>query len=165
MPFRQQLLKWVGNKQRHAHAIVQHLPARWGTYFEPFLGSGAVLATLQPPRAVASDSFAPLMEIWQALATSPEALKAWYAKRWKQAAQGDKVGTYERIRASYNAQAQRSGSGVLVPRQLRRSGPVPASRRCNVNPLRTASADRTRSLCRARRRVAPPHGRGGTALL
>jgi len=55
-PFRLQLLKWVGSKQRFAHQIVRHFPARFGTYFEPFLGSGAVLGTLRPARAVASDA-------------------------------------------------------------------------------------------------------------
>ena len=45
-----QLLKWIGNKQRFAQGIIAHLPARFGTYFEPFLGSGAVLAALAPRR-------------------------------------------------------------------------------------------------------------------
>ena len=66
-PFKTQLLKWVGSKQRFAHEIVAHFPATMGTYFEPFLGSGAVLATLAPTVAVASDVFAPLMEIWRTL--------------------------------------------------------------------------------------------------
>jgi DNA adenine methylase len=102
-PFRLQLLKWVGSKQRLAHQIVRHFPARFGTYFEPFLGSGAVLGTLRPDRAVASDAFAPLMEIWLALRHAPETLKQWYADRWAQMARGDKVRQYERIKAAYNA--------------------------------------------------------------
>lgn len=102
-PFRQQLLKWVGNKQRFADAIVGYFPEEFGTFYEPFLGSGAVLATLRPARAVAADAFAPLMEIWQTLRDSPETLKGWYAERWAQIAAGDKARAYERIRASYNA--------------------------------------------------------------
>ena len=102
-PFRLQLLKWVGNKQRFAHQIVQHFPGRFGTYFEPFLGSGAVLGTLRPTRAVASDAFPPLMEIWLAVRDAPETLKQWYAARWAQMARGDKVRQYERIKAAYNA--------------------------------------------------------------
>jgi DNA adenine methylase len=47
-PFKRQLLKWIGNKQRFAAEIVSHFPSRIGTYFEPFLGSGAVLGTLSP---------------------------------------------------------------------------------------------------------------------
>src|SRR4051812_44371316 len=45
-PFTKQLLKWIGNKQRFAHEIVSYLPDEFGTYYEPFIGSGAVLATL-----------------------------------------------------------------------------------------------------------------------
>src|SRR5262249_31693452 len=53
-PFRQQLLKWIGSKQRFAHEIVSLFP-RFRRYWEPFLGSGAVLGTLAPKQAVASD--------------------------------------------------------------------------------------------------------------
>src|SRR3989442_1542017 len=63
-PFKTQLLKWIGNKQRFAHEIIQYFPPTFGTYFEPFLGSGAVLGTLVPQRAVASDALEPLVEIW-----------------------------------------------------------------------------------------------------
>ncbi|NHC46135.1 DNA adenine methylase [Motilibacter aurantiacus] len=104
-PLRAQLLKWVGNKQRFAHEIAAQLPALGdGTYFEPFLGSGAVLATLAPPRAVASDAFGPLVGIWQALAADPEALKGWYADRWQRCTEApDRVTAYEEIKAAYNA--------------------------------------------------------------
>lgn len=102
-PFRSQLLKWVGNKQRFAHEIVAHFPARFGTYFEPFLGSGGVLATLAPRRAVGSDAFGPLVEIWRALHDEPEALVRWYAERRAAMMGGEKVEQYERIKADYNA--------------------------------------------------------------
>ena len=36
-PFKTQLLKWVGNKQRFAHEIIGYFPNQFGTYFEPFL--------------------------------------------------------------------------------------------------------------------------------
>ncbi len=58
-PFKPQLLKWIGNKQRFAHEIASYFPERFGTYHEPFLGSGAVLATLAPQRGFASDVFPP----------------------------------------------------------------------------------------------------------
>ena len=32
-PFRKQLLKWVGNKQRFAHEIASYFPSNFGTYF------------------------------------------------------------------------------------------------------------------------------------
>lgn len=41
-----QLLKWVGNKHKFAEEIVSYMPDEIETYYEPFLGSGAVLGTL-----------------------------------------------------------------------------------------------------------------------
>ena len=99
-----QLLKWVGNKQRFAHEIVSYFPHKYGTYYEPFLGSGAVLGTLAPKRAIGSDVFAPLIEIWQTLHDDPATLKTWYAERWRALMAGEKIEQYERIKAAYNAQ-------------------------------------------------------------
>ncbi len=100
---RGQLLKWIGNKQRFAERITSFFPSRFGCYYEPFLGSGAVLATLAPTKAVASDVFAPLIEIWQALREQPETLKGWYQERYELFTAGEKVAGYERIKADYNA--------------------------------------------------------------
>jgi len=102
-PFRAQLLKWIGNKQRQASAIIQHFPNRFGTYFEPFLGSGGVLGVLAPERAVASDSFLPLMEIWQLLHGDKERLKRHYADRFALVQAMGKEKCYEQILARYNA--------------------------------------------------------------
>ena len=102
-PFKTQLLKWVGNKQRFAHEIVAYLPKDYGTYFEPFLGAGGVMATLQPSRALGSDSFAPLIEIWQKLHDDPEGLIDWYRTRYNQFLSGAPTQVYETIKARYNA--------------------------------------------------------------
>jgi|HubBroStandDraft_5_1064220.scaffolds.fasta_scaffold02506_7 DNA adenine methylase len=97
------LLKWIGNKQRFASRIVNYFPSTFGTYYEPFIGSGAVLATLAPKRAIASDSFRPLIEIWQRVRDDPETVKTWYAERFKYAQDGNYREQYESIKASYNA--------------------------------------------------------------
>lgn len=101
-PLRQGLLKWVGNKQRSAAEIVSYFPERIGTYYEPFVGSAAVLATLHPERALASDVFEPVVEIWRVLRASPSLLKAWYEERWTEYSSGDRLAAYERIRGRYN---------------------------------------------------------------
>lgn len=101
-PFKLQLLKWVGNKQRFAHEIISYFPEQFDTYFEPFLGSGAVLATLAPRKAIASDVFLPLIQIFQTLQESPGRLKRWYAENWHFLMGGDKKERYEQIKASYN---------------------------------------------------------------
>lgn len=100
---KKQLLKWIGNKQRFAHEIVSYFPSEFHTYYEPFLGSGAVLGTLAPERAIGSDLFKPLIDIWQTLREDPETLKKWYAERWQLMTHGDKVKEYEKVKAMYNA--------------------------------------------------------------
>jgi len=101
-PFNISLLKWIGSKQRVAHQIISYFPLDYGTYYEPFLGSGGILGTLIPENAVASDTFAPLIQIWQTLKKSPEKVKEWYRERWEQMSKGSKVEVYEQIKASYN---------------------------------------------------------------
>ena len=101
--FNSQLLKWIGNKQRFADEIISYFPKSFGTYFEPFLGSGGVLGTLAPNAAVATDCFPPLIEIWQTLHESPATLKRWYTTRWNRMMAGNKVSEYENVKASYNS--------------------------------------------------------------
>jgi DNA adenine methylase len=102
-PLKTQLLKWVGNKQRFASEIVSYFPFSFNKYLEPFLGSGAVLATLSPNNAIGSDIFRPLMEIWMTLSSSPDTLVQWYKERWDYMMSTDKVEAYEKIKSSYNS--------------------------------------------------------------
>ncbi len=103
-PFKTQLLKWIGNKQRFAHEIIGFFPERFGTYLEPFLGSAAVLGTLMPKRALGSDAFGPLVGIWRTLKAEPELLVSWYAKRIAMRHELGKQRAYDNVLASYNAQ-------------------------------------------------------------
>lgn len=102
-PFKQQLLKWIGNKQRFAHEIADFFPEKIGTYFEPFLGSGAVLGTAIPRQALGSDIFSPLIEIWRTLKKNPELLVSWYDQRYTLHRQIGKKIAYDEILESYNA--------------------------------------------------------------
>ncbi|NJK90696.1 MAG: DNA adenine methylase [Blastochloris sp.] len=102
-PFKTQLLKWIGNKQRFAHEIASFFPKNIRVYREPFFGSGAVLAALQPPRAVASDVFRPLVDIWKTLHDDPETLVSWYHDRFEQYHRLGVPEGYNSIRDSYNA--------------------------------------------------------------
>jgi DNA adenine methylase len=102
-PFRAQLLKWVGNKQTQAEAIIGYFPQEFATYFEPFLGSGGVLGVLSPARALASDGFLPLIEIWRCLASDRDTLKMQYAERFALMTTLGKRQAYERVLQDYNA--------------------------------------------------------------
>jgi DNA adenine methylase len=103
LPFHTQLLKWIGNKQKQAAAIIDFFPADYGTYFEPFLGSGGVLGVLAPRRGLASDGFLPLMEIWRTLKEDAAALKRHYTERHALIGVIGKKAAYDRIRGAYNA--------------------------------------------------------------
>ena len=110
-PFTSQLLKWIGNKQRVAREIISFFPEHFGTYYEPFVGSGGVLGVLAPRQAEASDSFRPLIEIWQTLKNDPKRLKSWYLTRWNTYKGKNKIEAYEKIKASYNEHA--NGADLL----------------------------------------------------
>ena len=104
-PYKTQLLKLIGNKQRFAHEMISFFPTRFETYFEPFLGAGGVLAVLAPRKAEAADCFEPLVGIWKMLRDDPATVKRWYHERWQEAQDGEKVKQYEKIKARYNAGA------------------------------------------------------------
>ncbi len=96
-----QLLKWVGNKHRYADVIVSYFPERYNRYIEPFVGTGAVLATLSPRHAIASDTLTPLIEIWELVKNNPLKIIDYYKtviRRFNK----NRQQTYKRILDKYN---------------------------------------------------------------
>ena len=65
------LLKWAGGKRQLLHAILRHLPERIETYYEPFVGGGAVFFALAAERrfkrAVLSDQNEELIATYRAI--------------------------------------------------------------------------------------------------
>lgn len=100
--FKTQLLKWVGNKQKQADDIIAYFPESYNTYFEPFLGSGGVIGSLNPKKAIASDIFPALMDIWTTLSSDKELLKEWYKDRYNLIEVLGKKEAYNKILSSYN---------------------------------------------------------------
>lgn len=103
-PPKSQLLKWVGNKQKFAGEITKCFPTDFGTFYEPFLGSGAIMATVAPESGVGSDIFTPLIEIWRKLKDDPEELIEWYAARRNRLDHEDKKDVYNSVLTSFNTQ-------------------------------------------------------------
>lgn len=101
-PPKYQLLKWIGNKQRFAVEITRQFPIEYRRYYEPFLGSGAILSTVAPHDGLGSDTFGPLMEIWTTLKKSPRTLVRWYKERRDKLETESKEDVYEQVRAAYN---------------------------------------------------------------
>lgn len=98
-----QLLKWIGNKYRDAPTIVDHFPYRYETYYEPFLGTGGVLGTLNPHRAVTGDTLEPLIDLWRMVKTEPETVVDHYRETAEEMLAGDKEAVYERVKRQYNS--------------------------------------------------------------
>lgn len=101
-PPKGQLLKWIGNKQKFARQITAYFPSAMRTYYEPFLGSGAILATVAPKSGVGSDTFLPLVDIWKKLSSDPNGLIEWYAERRSLLSSMSKEEAYAIVRANYN---------------------------------------------------------------
>lgn len=107
----QPLLKWVGNKRKVAKQIISYFPTDFNNYYEPFLGSGAVLAELQEEKtnsiltnfdkAYASDSNPYLIEIFDYVKNDPQALIDYYTENISNYLD-DKKRNYEIIRARFN---------------------------------------------------------------
>lgn len=101
-PPRHQILKWIGNKQRFAAMIAEHLSQSYGRYVEPFVGTGAVLATMQPDDGLAGDTLEPLIELWHLVQEDPAALATHYESCWAELESRGKEG-FKEILARYNA--------------------------------------------------------------
>jgi DNA adenine methylase len=62
-------VKWVGGKRQLIHELIRHAPKRdeIGTYYEPFLGGGALFFHLQPNAAVLTDSNTRLIRAYKGI--------------------------------------------------------------------------------------------------
>jgi DNA adenine methylase len=68
-------LRWAGGKRWLASTLAPIIKLRLrGTYFEPFLGSGAMFFAVAPERALLSDLNADLVGAFQAVAERPDEL-------------------------------------------------------------------------------------------
>jgi DNA adenine methylase len=100
------LIKWTGSKRLQAARIVSQFPAEITTYHEPFLGGGSVLGRLldsgiRVGRYGCSDSYAPLIAIWNLVKDDPDRLLTEYGRMWSEAKVGGE-GHYHEVRRAFN---------------------------------------------------------------
>ena len=69
-------LKWAGGKHRLLAQYAPYFPTHCTTYFEPFLGGGAVFFARAPQRAVLADINPELVNVYTCLRDDPEAVIA-----------------------------------------------------------------------------------------
>lgn len=108
----QPLLKWVGSKRKVAKKIISYFPKEFNNYYEPFLGSGAVLAELESNSITnlfsnfnyvyASDNNKYLMEIFNYVKNNPQKIKDYYTQNIEHY-MDDKVNNYNTIRDRFNS--------------------------------------------------------------
>ena len=68
------VLKWVGGKRQILNEIMKYIPQNMSTYYEPFVGGGAVLFALQPRKAVVNDVNSELINVYQVIMDHVEEL-------------------------------------------------------------------------------------------
>lgn len=68
-------LKWAGGKRWLVPEIKKRLPSRYESYYEPFLGGGAVFFSLLPKTGVLADLNANLVELYCVVRDRPTELK------------------------------------------------------------------------------------------
>lgn len=68
------ILKWVGGKRQLMDEIRQLVPKSYTTYYEPFIGGGAVLFELQPNKAVINDVNGELINLYNTIKDDVELL-------------------------------------------------------------------------------------------
>lgn len=61
----QPFLKWAGGKRQLLPEIRQYVPKKINTYYEPFIGAGAVLFDIQPKKAVINDINIELVNVYE----------------------------------------------------------------------------------------------------
>ncbi len=67
-------VKWAGGKTQLIGEITKHLPNVFNSYFEPFLGGGALFFNLQPSRGIISDINPELINVYEVIKLSVEGL-------------------------------------------------------------------------------------------
>jgi len=60
-------VKWAGGKRQIIDKLIKYAPEEFNTYYEPFIGGGALLFELSPKNAVINDSNSELMNVYQCL--------------------------------------------------------------------------------------------------
>lgn len=60
-------VKWAGGKRQILDKLKKHIPDEFDTYYEPFVGGGALLFELSPKKAVINDSNEELMNVYRCL--------------------------------------------------------------------------------------------------
>lgn len=96
----QPVIKWSGSKRHIATQICSYIDFNYNCYYEPFIGGGSILYTLNPTKAVCSDILPELIDLWILIRDNPQSLLDSYTEKWNQF-KNDKQ-FYYNIREQFN---------------------------------------------------------------
>lgn len=65
-------VKWAGGKTQLLDKLLEKAPTEYGTYYEPFVGAGALLFALHPKKAIINDINPQLMNVYRQIKKDPE---------------------------------------------------------------------------------------------
>ena len=60
-------VKWAGGKRQIIDKLKQYVPDEFNTYYEPFVGGGALLFELSPKKAVINDYNKELINVYECI--------------------------------------------------------------------------------------------------
>ena len=96
-------VKWVGGKRQLLPEIEMMLPASYNTYYEPFVGGGALLFDTAPEKAVIGDVNATLIGTYKSIRDSKAALiRMLDTLTASHESSQDKKAFYNQMREKYN---------------------------------------------------------------
>jgi DNA adenine methylase len=73
-PLVQPFLKWAGGKRQLISTIKKYIPCQYTQFYEPFIGAGAVLFSLQPKTSIINDRNCELVNCYRVIRDSPDDL-------------------------------------------------------------------------------------------
>ncbi len=101
-PLVEPVLKWVGGKRQLLKDIEIHIPRKFSTFYEPFLGGGAVLFHLQPHKAVVNDINEELINVYTVIRDNVEELIEDLKKHKNEAEYFYNIRELDRDKEAYN---------------------------------------------------------------
>ena len=94
-------VKWAGGKRQLLPQIKERMPEKYNSYFEPFVGGGAVIFELLPTNALINDINKALINAYRQICNAPEAFLA-VVKQLDEAMWEDGKKYYYSLREHYN---------------------------------------------------------------
>jgi DNA adenine methylase len=94
------VIKWSGSKRLVAKQLAQYF-SNCNTYYEPFVGGGAMMPFARTNKGVASDIIPELIDLWNAIKENPALVADEYKNRWNDLQEkGQEV--YYQVRDRFN---------------------------------------------------------------